>query len=323
MAAPDSKNPNLTFDTLAFIKGLEAQGGPPLYTLSPEQARQVLVKVQSGPAPRPDVHIEDVALAAGPTGSVDVRIVRPKSGTTGALPVIFYFHGGGWILGDKTTHDRLVRELCCGTGAAVAYVNYTPSPEAQYPVPIEQAYGAYELMVKNAADFGFDHTRFALAGDSVGGNMATVVAMLAKDRKGPKARFQLLLYPVTDARMDNGSYKAFADGPWLTKKAMEWFWDAYLPDKSKRNQPTASPLLAPVDMLRDLPDALIITDENDVLRDEGEAYAVKLDEAGVKVVCVRVNGTIHDFAMLNALAETGAARSAVALSIMALKTALA
>lgn len=225
-------------------------------------------------------------------------------------------------MGDKDTHERLVRELAQGAQAAVVYPNYTPSPEAQYPVPLEQAYAAMLSVLQRADDYGLDASRVAVAGDSVGGNMATVMALLAKERKGPRIDFQLLLYPVTDANFDTESYRAFADGPWLTRRAMQWFWDAYAPDETRRGEITASPLRATPEQLRGLPPALIITAENDVLRDEGEAYARKLSDAGVRVACVRYNGTHHDFMMLNGLAETTPARAAVAQSAAALKKML-
>jgi acetyl esterase len=234
-----------------------------------------------------------------------------------------YFHGGGWVLGDKNTHDRLIREIANGAHVAVIFVDYDRSPEAQYPVPIEQAYAATAYVAKHPAEFGIDANRIAVAGDSVGGNMTAAVTLLAKERGGPKLRYQVLFYPVTDANFDDGSYNEFANGPWLTKAAMKWFWDAYAPNEADRAKITASPLRASLDDLKGLPPALVITDENDVLRDEGEAYARKLTQAGVPVTSVRYNGTIHDFVMLNALANTPAARGAVSQANAALRGALA
>jgi acetyl esterase len=201
-------------------------------------------------------------------------------------------------------------------------VNYTPSPEAQFPVPIEQDYAATKYIAEHGADFGLDASRLAVAGDSVGGNMVAVVAQLAKERKGPSIRYQAMLYPVTDAGMKTGSYGEFANGPWLTKPAMEWFWDAYAPKKEDRKKTTASPLSATIEQLKGLPPALVIVDENDVLRDEGEAYAKKLIEAGVEVTAVRMLATHHDFAMLNALAGTPACKAAIELVSQKLASAL-
>ena len=305
--------------TQQFVDGLA--GAPPIYTLSPADARCVLARAQSTPVGKPSAQIEDITLPVGPTGSVPIRIVRP-AGIAEVLPVVMYFHGGGWVLGNRNTHDRLVREIAVGAEAAVVFVDYARSPEARYPVAIEQAYAATRYVVDQGASLRIDPLRLAVAGDSVGGNMAAAVTLMAKQRRGPKIALQVLFYPVTDAEFDTPSYSRFADGPWLTKRAMEWFWEAYLPDAAVRKQPTATPLNASLDQLAGLPEALIIVDENDVLRDEGEAYARKLTDAGVRVTSVRYNGTIHDFVMLNALADTPATRGAIAQAVGALKTAL-
>ena len=311
--------PTLELHTQEFVDSLA--GAPPIYTLSPSAARSVLARAQSIPVGKPSAQTEDIALPVGPTGSVPIRVIRPV-GATEVLPVVMYFHGGGWVLGDRDTHDRLVREIAVGAQAAVVFVDYARAPEARYPVAIEQAYAATRYVADNAAELGIDPLRLAVAGDSVGGNMAAAVTLIAKQRRGPNIAFQLLFYPVTDSGFDTPSYNQFADGPWLTKRAMEWFWDAYLPDPAVRKQPTATPLNASLDQLASLPEALVIVDENDVLRDEGEAYARKLSDAGVRVISVRYNGTIHDFVMLNALADTPATRGAIAQAVGALRRAL-
>jgi acetyl esterase len=315
----DPAQPVLEPHTLEFVDSLV--GAPPIYTLSPADARSVLAQAQSTPVGKPSAQIEDVTFPLGPTGSVPVRIVRP-TGTTEPLPAVVYFHGGGWVLGDRDTHDRLIREIAVGAEAALVFVDYARSPEARYPVAIEQAYAATRYLADNGASLRVDPLRLAVAGDSVGGNIAAVVTLMAKQRRGPKIALQVLFYPVTDAGFDTPSYTRFADGPWLTKRAMQWFWDAYLPDPAARKQPTAAPLNASLDQLAGLPEALVITDENDVLRDEGEAYARKLSNAGVRVTSVRFNGTIHDFVMLNALADTPATRGAIAQAVNALKHGL-
>jgi len=315
----DASPPTLEPHTQQFIDGLA--GAPPIYTLSPADARSVLVQAQAIPVGKPGAKTEDTAFPVGPTGSVPVRIVRP-AGTVDVLPAVIYIHGGGWILGDRNTHDRLVREIAVGTGAAVVFVDYDRSPEARYPVAIEQAYAATRYVVDHGADLRIDASRLAVAGDSVGGNMAAALTLMARQRRGPKIVFQVLFYPVTDADFETASYTRFADGPWLTKRAMRWFWDAYLPDVTARKQPTATPLNASLDELAGLPEALVVVDENDVLRDEGEAYARRLSDAGVRVTSTRYNGTIHDFAMLNALADTPATRGAIAQAVGALKMAL-
>jgi acetyl esterase len=299
--------------TQAFIDALSAQGGKPIYELSYEEARKALEDAQAGSVTTLPADVEDKVLPVGPTGQVSVRIYRPK-GAKAPLPVVVYFHGGGWVLGSTRTHDRLLRELVTGTHAAFVFVNYTPSPEAQFPVPIEQDYAATKFIAEHGKDFGFDTTRLAVAGDSVGGNMVAVVTQLAKERKGPAIRYQVLFYPVTDASFSQESYDEFANGPWLTRAAMEWFWDAYAPNKEDRKRVTASPLSATVERLKGLPPALVIVDENDVLRDEGEAYARKLMQAGVEVTAVRFLATHHDFVMLNALAGTPASKAAIQLA---------
>jgi acetyl esterase len=233
--------------------------------------------------------------------------------------VIVYFHGAGWVMGDTTTHDRLVRELAVGANAVVVFVDYDRSPEARYPIAIEQDYAVTRYVATHPGEFGVDASRLAIAGDSVGGNMTAVVSLLAKERQGPAIAAQVLFYPVTDASLSQPSYTEFADGPWLTTKAMTWFWDAYLPDPAARKDRHVSPLNATLDQLKGLPPALVITDENDVLRDEGEAYARKLTQAGVRVTATRYGATIHDFVMLNALAETPATRGAVSQAVTFLR----
>jgi acetyl esterase len=307
--------------TQAFVDSLSAAGDPPLYTLTPDAARAVLAGAQAVPVEKLDAKIEDTTFPVGPTGSVNIRIVRPPQ-ARGPLPVVFHIHGGGWILGDKNTHDRLTRELAVGANAAVVFVDYDRSPEAHYPTAIEQAYASILHVVENAKTLGINASRMAIFGDSVGGNMSAALMLMIKQRQGPRFVVQVLFYPVTDASFDTDSYHAFAEGPWLTKKAMQWFWDAYLPDVSARNQPTATPLNATLEELKGLPEALVVVDENDVLRDEGEAYARKLAQAGVRVTSERYNGTIHDFMLLNAISETPAVRSGVAQATAALRFAL-
>jgi acetyl esterase len=304
-----------------MIDQLAAQGGPPLFTLTPDAARDVLKQVQEAPVEIAPAAIEDTTFPVGPTGTTRVRIVRP-AGAVGPLPVVMWFHGGGWILGDRDTHDRLVREMADATRAAVVFVDYDRSPEAKYPVAIEQAYAATNYVAKHGAKHALDGSRLAVAGDSVGGNMVAAVTLLAKQRGGPAIAFQLMYYPVTDASFQHASYYTFKDGPWLTAQAMYWFWDAYAPDREQRKAITASPLNASLDDLRGLPEAMIIVDENDVLRDEGEAYARKLTEAGVRVTSTRYNETFHDFVMLNPLASTAATRAAIEEGAEALRKAL-
>ncbi|MEV4343079.1 alpha/beta hydrolase [Actinoplanes sp. NPDC049596] len=300
----------------------EAAAQPPLlYQLSPVEARKVLDGVQAGLTDLPAVDEKWITVPAE-VGDVRVRIVKPV-GATGPLPAVLYIHGGGWVLGNAGTHDRLVRTMAVGTGFAFVFVEYTPSPDAHYPVAIEQAYATAQWIVKEGAAEGLDASRLAVAGDSVGGNMTAAVSILAKQRGDVAFRHVSMYYPVTDARMDTGSYQQFANGPHLTAAAMAWFWDNYAPDKSVRSEITASPNQASIEDLKGLPPTFLLVDEADVLRDEGEAYAAKLRAAGVPITTVRYDGTIHDFMMLNPLKDTRASRAATAQAIAAIKFGLA
>jgi acetyl esterase/lipase len=236
--------------------------------------------------------------------------------------VVLYLHGGGWVLGNSCTHDRLIREIAVGVDAAVVFVEYDRSPEARYPVAIEQAYATAEWVTRHGDEHGLDGSRMAIAGDSVGGNMTAAVAILAKQRGTVRFVHQSMYYPVTDAAQDTDSYREFANGPFLRARAMAWFWDAYLPEMERRSEITASPLRGTVADLEGLPEAFVIVDENDVLRDEGEAYARKLVAAGVRTTCVRYNAAIHDFMMLNPVRETAATTAAVEQAIAILRKAL-
>jgi acetyl esterase len=316
------KEPFLEPLTQQFVDDHAALAGPSLETFSPANTRARLTSVQAIAVGKPAAHVEDVTVAGKSGGALPLRIIRPRNGSE-ALPVVMYFHGGGWIMGDTDTHDRLAREIAVAANAALFFVDYDRSPEAQYPTAIEQAYAATLYVAEHSAEFGVDSTRLAVVGDGAGGNIATTVCLMAKERKSPEIVFQVLLYPITDSNFDTPSYAAFADGPWLTRETMQRFWDAYLPDKAARHAITASPLAATIDQLSGLPDGLVIVAENDVLRDEGEAYARKLGEAGVRVTSVRYNGAIHDFMMLNAIADAPTARSAISQVAAALRDALA
>ena len=301
----------------------EATAKPPyLFDLGPVEGRTAVDEVQAGEIAKPEVDEEWISVTGGPTGSVRARIVRPK-GATGTLPVILYIHGAGWVFGNAHTHDRLVRELAVGARAAVVFPEYDLSPEARYPVAIEQSYAVAQWVVREGAAKGLDGARLAVAGDSVGGNMSAALTLMAKERGDVPLVQQVLFYPVTDASFDTGSYEQFATGYFLRRDGMQWFWDQYTTDETERAQITASPLRATTDQLTGLPPALVITGEADVLRDEGEAYANKLREADVPVTAVRFQGIIHDFVMLNALRETHAAEAAITLAINTLRKALA
>ncbi|MEU6777367.1 alpha/beta hydrolase [Streptomyces sp. NPDC046759] len=300
----------------------EATANPPyLFDLGPAEGRKTVDEVQSGEITKPEIAEEWVTVPGGPTGSVKARIVRPADAQS-VLPVIIYIHGAGWVFGNAHTHDRLVRELAVGARAAVVFPEYDLSPEARYPVAIEQNYAVARWIVTDGAAKNLDATRIAVAGDSVGGNMAAALTLMAKERGDVPLVQQVLFYPVTDASFDTGSYHQFAEGYFLRRDAMQWFWDQYTTDESERAQITASPLRATTEQLTGLPPALVITGEADVLRDEGEAYANKLREAGVPVTAVRYQGIIHDFVMLNALRGTHAAEAAITQAITTLRDVL-
>ena len=284
-------------------------------------ARATLVAMQTKPTGKPVTVAQAIVAPVGPKGFVGLHLVRPP-GISNRLPVIMLFHGGGWALGDASTHDRLARELAVGIRAAVVIVEFGRTPESRFPVAIEEAYAATRYIAEHSASFGIDGSRIAVVGDGSGGNIAAAITLLCKERGGPRIGLQVLFYPVTGANFETGSYRTFEKGPWLTRQAMEEYWAAYIPNKADRGVAIATPLSATADQLRGLPDALIITAESDILRDEGEAYARKLCEANVRVTCSRYLGTINDFVMLNAIADTPAARGAIAQAIHALRGAL-
>lgn len=313
-------SPGIEPTTRAFLDKINSSTGPALYELSPEEARKVFDGLQGDKIAKLPAQIEDRKISGGPNGDVKIRIVRPE-GSKETLPVIVYMHGAGWVLGGWQSHDRLVLELANKANAAVVFVEFSLSPEAKYPVAIEEGYAAVKWVAENAKDINVDASRMAVSGDSVGGNMAIALTMMCKEKGGPKIAFQCLFYPVTDANFEDGSYKQFGENHFLTREAMKWFWNSYA-DESKRNDPKVCPLKATAEQLKGLPPAIIFTAENDVLRDEGEHYAHNLTEAGVHVTAVRCLGTIHDFVMLHALAETPAAKFATESGAAALKAAL-
>ena len=299
-----------------------ATANPPyLFDLGPVEGRKAVDEVQSGDIGKPAVDEEWITVPGGPTGSVRARIVKP-AGASGTLPVVLYIHGAGWVFGNAHTHDRLVRELAVGARAAVVFPEYDLSPEARYPVAIEQNYAVARWIVTDGAAKGLDAARLAVAGDSVGGNMAIALTLMAKERGDVALVQQVLFYPVTDAAFETGSYHQFAEGYFLRRDGMQWFWDQYTTDPAQRAEITASPLRATTEQLAGLPAALVITGEADVLRDEGEAYANKLRQAGVPVTAVRLQGVIHDFVMLDALRGTQAAEAAITTAVTVLRGAL-
>jgi acetyl esterase len=292
----------------------EATARPPfLSELTPEMGRAAFEAIQSGPVNKLPVNIKDLTIEGSPSGKVSIRILRPKNAPA-TLPVIVYIHGAGWVFGSVHTHDRLLRELGVRTRAAVVFPNYSLSPEARYPIAIEESYAVLKWVAQHGVEHGMDPQKLAVAGDGAGGNMAAAITLMSKERGGPPIRLQLLFYPVTDCDFDTESYHQFAEGYFLRRDGMMWFWDQYHNNPNERKEVTASPLRASIEQLKRLPPALIITAEADVLRDEGEAYANKLREAGVRVTAARFQGIIHDFVMLNPLANTAATRGAIMLA---------
>ncbi|KQV90596.1 alpha/beta hydrolase [Massilia sp. Root351] len=309
--------PGVEAKTAKFLTALE--GGQPLETMTPAAARAVLEGAQRGAKlPAADVSRKTISVDGE---EIKLVIVRP-AGSKSTLPAFMFFHGGGWVLGDFPTHERLIRDLVSGSGAVAVYVDYTRSPEAGYGVAIKQAYAATRWVAAHGKEIQVDGSRLAVAGNSVGGNMAAVVALMSKDKGEPKLRSQVLLWPVTDANFDTPSYQQFADNHFLTKNMMVWFWDSYTKDAAQRKEIYASPLQATLPQLQGLPPALIQTAEFDVLRDEGEAYGRKLDAAGVSVTTVRYNGMIHDFGLLNPLTGVDGVRAAMSQASQELKARL-
>lgn len=296
--------------TQAFLNALAAGGGTPLEQLSAKDARAVLTGAQNSvKVDMSGIEVSDKTIKADGQ-NIKLTIVRPAN-LKGELAVFMFFHGGGWVLGDYPTHARLIRDLVVGSGAVAVYVDYTPSPEAHYPTAINQAYAATRWVAEHGKEINVDGTRLAVAGNSVGGNMAAVVALKAKEQNTPKLRFQLLLWPVTDANFNTASYQQYAEGHFLSKNMMTWFWDNYTTDTKQRAEIYASPLRATNAQLTGLPPALVQTAGLDVLRDEGEAYARKLDAAGVDMTAVRYNGMIHDYGLLNPLSDIPEVKAAM------------
>jgi len=314
-------NPNVDRRIAEFLDGLNSSGGKPMEQLTPEEARDVLVNLQKSvtvPLAPADISEKVITVDGGP---LTLTIVRP-AGVKGILPVFMFFHGGGWVLGDFPTHERFVRDLVAASGAVAVFPNYTRSPEAKYPAAINQMYGATKWVAEHGAEIQVDGMRLAVVGNSVGGNAAGVISLMAKDKGGPAIRFTAMMWPVTDANFETVSYHQLADGHFLSRNMMKWFWDNYAPDVRQRREIYASPLQATIEQLKGLPPTLIQVAENDVLRDEGEAYARKLDAAGVELTHVRYDGLIHDWGLLNPISQLPGVRASLLQVGAALKKRL-
>lgn len=318
---PAAQDLNISKDIRAFLKVLNSGNGKPLEQMTPEEARLVLVGAQNS-VTYDYTDIEETEKTITQDGlTVKLHIVKPKGAKEG-LPVFMFFHGGGWVLGDYPTHRRLVRDLVVNSGAVAVFPDYTPAPDARFPIAINQAYAATKWIAVHGKEVGVDGTRLAVAGNSVGGNMAAVVALMTKDKKGPKLVQQVLLWPVTDADFSRPSYTKFAQERFLTTPLMKWMWDNYLPNKEDRKNKYASPLQASLEELQGLPPALVQVAENDILYDEGLAYARKLDQAGVPTTITEYKGFIHDYGLLNPIAHIPAIQVSLQQAAVVLHNAL-
>jgi acetyl esterase/lipase len=315
-------DPRIFKEVRGFLKMLNSGAGKPIEQLSPADARKVLVDAQKSVTVDYSGIEESEKTITQDGEKVTIHITKPAGSKPGA-PVFIYIHGGGWVLGDYPTHRRLVRDLVVKSGAVAVFPDYTPSPEARYPTAINQIYATIKWVAEHGNEIGVNGKNLAVVGNSVGGNMTASVVLMAKEKNGPAIKLQVLLWPVTDANFETGSYIELGEGRFLTRNMMIWFWDNYLPDKKVRKETYASPLQASLEQLKGLPPALIQTAENDVLRDEGEAYARKLNEAGVQVTLTRHEGLIHDFGLLNPLANIPAVKTALLHVAASISKALA
>jgi acetyl esterase/lipase len=300
----------------AVIDLVIKSGRPPYHQLSPKDARQLFRETRpASTPPAPEIG----AVSDLRADHIPFRLYRPKGVPASApLPALIFFHGGGWVIGDLETHDVLCRQLTAAAGISVVNVDYRLAPEHRYPAAVEDAWAAVRWVEKHAAELAIDSTRLAVGGDSAGGNLAAVVALLARDHGGPSLALQVLTYPVTDVAAESASYAEFADGFLLTRDSMRWFIEHYVPERKDRLDWRASPLRA--QSLAGVAPALVVTAGFDPLRDEGEAYGRRLREAGVRVDMVCYGGMIHGFAPMGRLIETG--NRAVAHAAASLRQAL-
>ncbi|WP_336518364.1 alpha/beta hydrolase [Pollutibacter soli] len=314
-------DPSIEVETKAFLKALNTSGGKPMETMQPAEARKVLEGAQASvTVDESGVDVTEKTITEDGI-TVKLIIMKPENNSD-TLPAFMFFHGGGWVIGDFPTHKRFIRDLVVNSGAAAVYVDYTRSPEAKFPTALIEGYAATKWVAQHGHEIGIDGSLLAVVGNSAGGNLAAAVALKAKANKGPVLRLQVLFWPVTNANFDTTSYHSFAKDRFLTRNMMKWFWDNYTSDPAQRDDIYASPLQAGIEELKGLPPALVQTAENDVLRDEGEAYARKMNNAGVDVTLVRYQGLIHDYGLLNPLATIPAVQSALLYASAVIKKAL-
>lgn len=301
-------DPNLSKEVRELLKIINTSGGPALETLPLSEAQAGLSNAQASVKVDVSGVTIDLKTITIDGYTVDLHIVRPEN-VSDTLPAFMFIHGGGWILGDFPTHHRLVRDIVLESGMAAVFVNYSRTSEARYPQAINEIYAATKWVADNGHLINVDGSRLAIVGNSVGGNMSTVTCLIAKEKGGPQIRLQVMMWPIVDANFDTKSYRKFGEDRFLSTSLMKWMYDLYIENPEERKAIYASPLQATLEQLKGLPPALIQTAENDILRDEGEAYGRKLGEAGVPVTIVRYNGMIHDFGLLNGLATLPAVRS--------------
>jgi acetyl esterase/lipase len=313
-------DPRIDPQVRAFLADLNKDSSP-FWELPQPKPQEILTGLQNKtPVDMSGVTTAQKTITQGGR-TVKLYIMTPQH-VAGKPGVLLFIHGGVWIVGNFQNHQRLLRDLVVGSGQVGVFVEYTPLPEAKYPTQLEESYAALQWIAAHAGDFGADGSRIAIAGNSVGGNMTAALTLMAKDRNGPKIACQVLLIPATDASVDTASYHEYGTGRFLARAFMKYGWDLYAPDEETRNSPYVSPLRASNDELNGLPPALVITAENDPLRDEGEAYARKLKEAGVTVAATRYNGMIHDFVLLNAIHEVPGVQAALRQASEAIREAL-
>jgi acetyl esterase/lipase len=313
-------DPRIDPQVRVFLAELNKDSSP-FWELPQPKPQEILTSLQSQtPVDMSGVTVAEKTITQDGR-AVKLYIMKPQQ-VTGKPGVLFFIHGGVWIVGNFQNHQRLLRDLVVGSGQIGVFVEYTPLPEAKYPTQMDESYAALKWVAAHADEFGADGSRIAIAGNSVGGNMSAALALMAKDKKGPKIALQVLFIPATDASVNTESYQEFGTGRFLARAFMKYGWDLYCPDEQTRNSPYVSPLRASNEELKGLPPALVITAENDPLRDEGEAYARKLKDAGVAVTATRYNGMIHDFVLLNAIHTLPGVQAALEEASGAIRVAL-
>jgi acetyl esterase/lipase len=310
LAATDVANdPHLDSQVRSLLVQIDKDGSP-FWEEPQPKPQEVLTALQAQtPVDMSGVTITDRTITQDGY-TVKLYVMKPEH-VTRRPGVLLFIHGGVWIVGNFQNHRRLLRDLVVGSGQVGVFVEYTSLPAAKFPTQPEECYAALKWVAAHADEIGADGSRIAIAGNSVGGNMTAALTLMAKDRHGPEIRYQVLFIPATDASVDTDSYHTYGTDRFLSRAFMKYGWDLYAPDEKTRNNPYVSPLRASAKELEGLPPALVITAENDPLRDEGEAYARKLKESGVTVAAIRYNGTIHDFVLLNALRHVPSTEDAI------------